>query len=682
MKIINTIGNIFLSQIEWWWFATLFLFGWVWTNKTDNVDTVDDDHINRLQNLKVDTDEVPILQNILGGSDFGTWSQSDANKGRGTLTYDNKTGTFQVGEAINNVAYISANLQFNDLNPDTITDALNGFLECQFMAGDTITVAGTVNNDGNYTINTVVAGTITLDIGDVLVNEGPVVCTITSTTVIATGKLITDIASVLTLGACDGRFRDDDGTYAGWIVGATSGATATVNMPDAAIGVDLVQNGEFADLADDPPPGWVAVASADLDTEANGQIGNCLEINENGEADPCACQYLTGIIEPGKIYKFSFYVKQGTEATYQYKIYDITGAAWIYRSPSIEAGAAWTRVEYTFEAPIDCVSVGIFLYQICGAAAGTTIYFDEITFYEITPCCTGADALAWDGDEWTKDTTLDLYRDGGTNTKEGSFYALKCVPSAADDYINWRYDLRSNAEHLARFYGKTAAVGMWVKTSTASHFRICMYEGGGTSVYSSYHTGGGAWEWIEVPITYLTTGTYIYMQWRFYQPANVNGSTIVYISQPMLVFHNATDGIIGEGNYSPKPQEVILCKKKIPSNLLDGQASLDDVAVADLNLEADSDAMLPKGCKAVKIFSQCNDAGSAGADCYLRFRADATKDYEYYNSPYGLANDCDSRTLGWQQCDQYGDIDYNIEEAGGASGFDIDQMDYVAVQVN
>ena len=58
------------------------------------------------------------------------------------------------------------------------------------------------------------------------------------------------------------------------------------------------------------------------------------------------------------------------------------------------------------------------------------------------------------------------------------------------------------------------------------------------------------------------------------------------------------------------------------------------------------------------------------------------KDYEYYNSPYGLVNDADNRVLGWQQCDKYGDIDYNINEAAGASGFDIDQMDYVAVQVN
>ncbi len=138
---------------------------------------------------------------------------------------------------------------------------------------------------------------------------------------------------------------------------------------------------------------------------------------------------------------------------------------------------------------------------------------------------------------------------------------------------------------------------------------------------------------------------------------------------------------IGEGNYSPIPQEVILLEKKIPSNLLDGETNKSDIAVADLNIEADSDAMLSKGCKEVKILTQCNDAGSAGTDCYLRFRTDAIKGYEYYNSPYGLVNDAKNRELNWQQCDVNGDIDYNLE-ASGASTFDIDQMDYVAVRVN
>lgn len=42
-----------------------------------------------------------------------------------------------------------------------------------------------------------------------------------------------------------------------------------------------------------------------------------------------------------------------------------------------------------------------------------------------------------------------------------------------------------------------AAAGCWVKCSTANAARIAVYDGVGYS-YSSYHTGGGAWEWLAV----------------------------------------------------------------------------------------------------------------------------------------------------------------------------------------
>jgi len=621
MDILNVAGNIFLEQRDLWWLAFLFLFGWVWTVKVNNVDTYMAAYINDLQDCKVDTDEVPILQNILGGSDFGTWSQSDANKGRGWLTYD----------AGND----------NGIAPPAVGDVATGV------------TSGTVAKVISYTT--------------------------------ATGTWPgTNATGVITLGACStGCFNDNE------TVNFTSGASCVVNHPVAVVGVDgIVKNGAFVPIADDPPTSWNAYSAAMLTTEAGGQVGNCMKVLENGGGNPGARQDSIPVTA-GKIYKLSFYHKDidATGDNPKWGILDETHMLWIIALTSETANAAWTQVVATFEVPSGCTAIRVYLQHSAGIGDADAYYFDEVTCYEITPCCTEADTLAWDGDEWTKESGLDLYRehwDGGTNTKEGSFYALKCVPDDVNNFVNWRYDIRSNAEHLAKFYDRTAIMGMWVKTSTANHFRICMYEGGlGTSVYSDYHTGGGAWEWLEVPITYITTGTYIYMQWRMYQPDNIDGSTIVYISQPMLIFCPAVDGIIGEGNYTPGYQEEILLKKKIPSNLLDGETGLDDVAVADLNIEADSDAMLPKGCKAVKILTQCNDSASAGgADCYLRFRADATKDYEYYNSPWGLVNDCDHRVLGWQQCGMYGDIDYNIDEAAGASGFDIDQMDYVAVRIN
>ena len=66
----------------------------------------------------------------------------------------------------------AATIAFVDSNPDTITDSGSGFVTAGFVAGDTIIVTGSASNDGTYTIDSVVAGTITLDAGDALVAEG------------------------------------------------------------------------------------------------------------------------------------------------------------------------------------------------------------------------------------------------------------------------------------------------------------------------------------------------------------------------------------------------------------------------------------------------------------------------------------------------------------------------------
>lgn len=63
-------------------------------------------------------------------------------------------------------------LAFVDSDPDTITDTGSGFLVKGFKAGDRIVVSGSASNDGEYTIASVVAGTITLVATDALTVEG------------------------------------------------------------------------------------------------------------------------------------------------------------------------------------------------------------------------------------------------------------------------------------------------------------------------------------------------------------------------------------------------------------------------------------------------------------------------------------------------------------------------------
>jgi len=472
------------------------------------------------------------------------------------------------------------------------------------------------------------------------------------------------------LGSTTGCFNDDEA------LAFDDGETAVVNHPDGAVGADkIVKNGAFVHNID-PPWDWTPFASADLDTEAGGKVGNCLEINENGEANPKAYQIIANLTA-GKIYKLNGYVKAGTEANYRIQIIDGDGGhGTLWGSGILNEGAGdWsTNFNHTLEIPSGTTWFYLYVETRSPAASGTTFYYDEITLYEITPGCTGVDNIALD--TWYKDTTIDIYREhNGANTKDGSFYALKMVITAASDFVRWPGAFYANEEWYMRFQERTVTIGAWVNTSTANHAKLTLTDSAG-STSSSFHTGGGTFEWLETTRTIdggvTSFAVYIYGD----VAATIDGNTIIYVSQSMLSFQSS----IGSGNYSPRQHEVVLLKKAITSNTLNNITSQSDLAVGDLNIEADSDAMLPKGCKAVKILTQCNDSASAGADCYLALRADVTKGYEYYNSPYGLANDTDNRIFGWIQCDSSGDIDRYLN-ASGANTFDLDVFYYVAVQV-
>lgn len=67
----------------------------------------------------------------------------------------------------------AATIAFNENAPgaDTITDSGSGFLVAGFQPGDQIIISGSSSNDGNYTISSVTAGTITLFDADDLVTE-------------------------------------------------------------------------------------------------------------------------------------------------------------------------------------------------------------------------------------------------------------------------------------------------------------------------------------------------------------------------------------------------------------------------------------------------------------------------------------------------------------------------------
>lgn len=539
-------------------------------------------------------------ENLLSNSGFGVWSQSDTAKGLASLLYD--AGSKGAGTA------------------PSVGDAA---------------VGGTSGATGKVISYTIATGT--WDAGN------------------ATG--------VFTLGACSGRFHDDETvTFAGV-------ETCVVNQPNSAAGVDLVQNGEFS-VDTDPPPGWTAV-TATLTTEAGGQVGNCMQVASSGAALGKAYQDRTTVI--GKIYKLSLYFKKGTSDSGKFMIGTTADEDSIYDSGDL-SDAAWTAKTATFEATATTTRITM---QTTDATITENSLFDEISCYEITPCCTAADHETFD--EWYKDTTLDLYRqhdDGGTLTKDGSFYALKAVPTVINDYLVWDLSKTGQPDFLRRVDGRTIAVGCWAKTSTASHFRIAL-DHNGTDFYSSYHTGGGDWEWLEISgITVSISEFNIMLQFKA-TPA-VNGNTIVYISQPMLVLGSH----IGEGNYAPKQDEWIYGEKFIASNKYDNTTSLSDVAYAVLNLEADSDGKIPKGIKAVMLHVEALDSGSAAVtDLHVHCRKDSTASRFFTLCFGGKLNNAEDHEGGIQPCNSDGDIEVELE-ASGVGTLSITRFRFLGVQLN
>lgn len=621
-------------------------------------------------------------QNIFTNSGFGVWSQSDANKGIGVvkfdtgstaapavgatvtgangakakvirmfvvsatwggntatgyvilgacglntnttrfadneiLTYAGGTITVNYPDTVVQLSVTAATIAFNDADPDTITDTGAGF--GGFAAGDVIEVSGSGSNNGFYWVAGAVAATLTLHANESLTAE-------------------------------------------------PLGTTVTITRRGAG---DWVRNGDFS-VDIDPPRGWTAV-TATLTTEAGGKVGNCMQVASSGAALGKAYQDITTII--GKIYKLSLYFEQGTSSVGKFMIGIVADEDSIYDSGDLSDGA-WAPYSHTFEATAVTTRITM---QTTDPTATENSLFDEISLYEITPCCTEGDVLAFDG--WYKDSTLDIYRqyyDGDTLTKHGSFYSLKCVPSAvADNIVFPGAAFWTRTEWYQKFMEKTVTIGIWAKAFTASHFRIMIYDGAAN--FSSYHTGGGDWEWLEVTHTIPAATNDLEFQLFFSATPNVDGSTIVYVSQPML----APVPYIGEGNYQPRQQEIVDFEDvDIQSQVLFADG-FGDVGITTLNLKADSDAIIPKGAKAIFIRVALRDGGSlaslASGRIYLFAKGDLTSEYALVGAR-GIADDAWVDRVLRIPCDSNGNISYQLD-ATGAGELDV-YIRYIGVQIN
>lgn len=695
MELINIVYNLFADpfiQLAIWSASFIFMIGYAWTTKVDNTTRVQAAHVNLLQTEKIDRDgvipftgtsqwdkgaDIASASTLVPGADgncfdvTGTTTITAINAVQsqpGTVNKYHFDGILQIvhdgddiilpdGKDIYTMAGTELEFVEYAANKWRCTGYLRGIpVLSNILTNSEIKVWS--QSDANKGLCTLAyktgakgAGTAP-SVGDACVGANGATGKVISYT-IASGDWDTgDADGILTLGACTGSWTVDE------VLTFDGVETAAVKSEAVGICNDPCNNDGTGD--------W---------TDADGILSFDTDHYEIASDAADEKTYITGLsFTEGKIYKVEAQLKDGTAEPTDIQLVSLDGAVVEYSSKFINTTAAFVTYFCTFEATADTDGVGIITPTSLG---GNNIEMKYFICYEITPCCTATDTLAFDG--WVKDATLDIYRqhnDGGTYTKDGSFYSLKMVPSTADDFIRFPGATHTSGEWMQQFAGRTVTVGCWAKTSTASHFKIRTWD---PSMDSPYHTGGGAWEWIEVTTTISAAPSEAAFYLWCDAASNTDGSTIVYVSQPMLVFGAS----IGEGNYRPRQQEFIFGEVPILSNAYDGLTGQGDLAYTDVNLEADSDARIGKGMKAILVHTGIKDSGSGAAVATgIYLRKDATfATMSYANSAAGKTNDIEIHLIGEQGLDANGDFDIRLE-ATGVDTLDIDMFEYHGVQVN
>jgi len=424
------------------------------------------------------------------------------------------------------------------------------------------------------------------------------------------------------------------------------------------VGSELVTNGTFAsDYA-----GWTLQRSAVL----SHQTDKIRVTNGGGVASGVAEQQIT-VVE-GKLYKLTYDIKT------------VSGVASAYIR--VSTGSATSGTFYVSETPV----VGDGQSVVFEATTGTTLFvalqnyagsdgdyceFDNITLKEVTPGISSG-ALAFDS--WYMDSGTAIQRqhnDGGSYTKDGSFYALKATGNGKEIYWPISNAFSTSDMNEQRFAGRTVTFGAWVKSDDGTYLRV--RDGVTANSDSTAHTGDNTWQWLEVTKEVSPSAT------LFSVAFILDGTAANYISQPMLVFGSA----IGSGNYSRPSGEIVWCEKSVDSATMI-KNGYGPVSTTALNLEADSNGAIPKGAKAVHAWLQVADSNPAGVTS-ARMNLSTSIDSRYGVDIYlgglpAVGNGCVRAAAGFVGCDSDGDIVYKID-ASGSDTFDVYGLRYQAVQL-
>ena len=344
------------------------------------------------------------------------------------------------------------------------------------------------------------------------------------------------------------------------------------NVPDTS---DMITNGSF----DSTTTGWSQV-SAILSSVSGGAVGNCLEIANDGTNYGRTEQSITTV--DGKLYRIIFYFKKGTATSGRIKIGSTYEAEDIYLNTFTDA--TWTSHTVTFRAN----STTTYIAMLNTSNTDTqTSYWDSISLYEVTPGFIAANNYGPDG--WIKPSTGILHR---VFTGCG-IHELRHELGAAAENVFWPNSstIYESPSHYLKFSGRQVAMGIKIKTDVAGVFRLRINDGVGIT-YSDYHTGGGDWEWLECT-RLVSESTDL-----FVTGVGVSGGTVsdvAYYKEPMLIYGS----VIGEGNYSQPVGEVVWCDA---TNIdLNDYVSASVSADVDIDIEAQTNGMIPKGFKAINM---------------------------------------------------------------------------------
>ena len=385
-------------------------------------------------------------------------------------------------------------------------------------------------------------------------------------------------------------------------------------------------------------------------------------ITTDGSNNYCKAAAITGVT--GKLYKLTATLTLNSGSNPSINV----SAAFGGGTSSLAATTLNAGVNtLVFEAATDTLIVWI-------NNIGNTNWDCDFTLTEVTPGCVSG-TLNFDG--WQRrggtDTPCWRQHEDATFTKDGSFYSLKTTSVQSAWNHAWpSQSLITDAKFLSRFAGRTVTAGCWVYSTLATpEIRLNIYTNSGDN-FSTQTVAQNTWTWLE------TTATCPDALTNFQLQLNKSGSTseTYYVSQVCLVFGSA----IGEGNYTRPSGEIVWFEKRVNSNLLPA-TGWSDVAATALNLEADSNGVIPKGANAIQFRGLANDSGSAAAtnDGILTLGRD-TSTPEQNIRTNGLTNDAQVFQMGWQSCGSDGDIAYTIAATGSAT-LDVGTFQYLGVQL-